>query len=73
MKRLVPWILAALILAGGSLSLKHLLLMLIYFISYQQAGVFITYFSTFQILTFFNMNFYIRTSSSVLSNALLAS
>ena len=47
--------------------------MLVYFISYQQAGVFITYFSTFQILTFFNMNFYIRTSSSALSNALLAS
>lgn len=37
------------------------------------AGVFITYFSTFQILTFLNINFYIRTSSSVLSNALLAS
>ena len=37
------------------------------------AGVFITYFSTLQILTFLNINFYIRTSSSILSNALLAS
>ena len=36
------------------------------------AGVFITYFSTLQILTFLNINFYIRTSSSILSNALLA-
>lgn len=48
-------------------------------ISYQKdllsidTRIFTPSFSTFQILTFFNMNFYIRTSSSALSNALLAS